>query len=271
MTKPTEITNEITRRQWLLRLGEVGMLAGVSGLVPDVLGAVIEDQERVLSLPPGLYDPSADAMVHALGHHGLVIPPPGSETEYAIRSSSPFQPHFFSHEEFGVVVRITEIILGKMDTTTLSEVTRWIDLWFGSAERVRNAALGLDPMHRALAAAYYGEEEVRELETIEHPTVARKGIAALESACAQKYSKKFSAIEINEQTELLHSISTLGANNPLHKFFETVRNEAIRGYYTSAAGLRELDYKGNAYNPECPGCEINTEKSGIHHPERGQG
>ena len=60
---------------------------------------------------------------------------------------------------------------------------------------------------------------------------------------------------------MLHSIDALDAKNGLKQFFETLRNEAIRGYFTSAAGLKELDYKGNAYNPECPGCELLGEKS----------
>jgi len=52
----------------------------------------------------------------------------------------------------------------------------------------------------------------------------------------------------------VHSISTR-KDSSLQKFLELIRNEAIRGYYTSAAGLKELDYKGNTYYPYCPGCE----------------
>jgi hypothetical protein len=44
----------------------------------------------------------------------------------------------------------------------------------------------------------------------------------------------------------------------LRKFFETTRTEIARGYYTSAQGLKELDYKGNWYYAACPGCEKET-------------
>lgn len=43
--------------------------------------------------------------------------------------------------------------------------------------------------------------------------------------------------------------------NPLRKFFEVTRTQAVRGYYTPAAGLEKLDYKGKAYYGDSPGCK----------------
>jgi hypothetical protein len=257
----TDVTNELTRRQWLLRLGEVGVLAGVSGLVPDVFGSVLDNEEKSLNLPPGLYEPSADAMVHALGNHGLVIPPPGSETEYAMRNSSLFEPRFFSREEFKIVTRVTEILLGNVDAVALSEAVQWIDLWFHSTQGVREAALRLDPLHRTLAVAYYGEAEVRELEEVDHAATAREGLAALHKVSADQYGKNFIELNADQQSELLHAAAKRAEKDSLRRFLETLRGEAIPGYFTSAAGLKELDYKGNAYNPESPGCELGAEKA----------
>jgi hypothetical protein len=268
----TRLTDELTRRQWLLRLGEAGVLAGMSGLVPHVLGSILsdEDEQKALNLPPGLYEPSADAMVHAIGNHGLVIPPPGSETEYAIRSLAPFQPQFFSRDEFQIVTRVIEIFLGKVDAGASVETAQWVDLWFHSAKSVRNAATQLDPLHRTLAIAYFGEAEVRELETSDHGGIAREGLVQLQKVSAEKYGKNFVEINADKQSELLQGATKRDEKDSLRKLLETLRNEAIRGYYTSAAGLKELDYKGNAYNPECPGCESVQGKSGIYHPEQNE-
>ncbi len=257
---PLDVTNELTRRQWLLRLGEVGVLAGVSGLVPDVFGSILEEEEKALNLPPGLYEPSADAMVHALGNHGLVVPPPGSETEYVVPSSSRYQPQFFSREEFQTVTRIAEILLGNVDAGALSEATQWIDLWLQCAEAVRGAALRLDPLHRTLAVAYYGEADVRELETVDHSATAREALAALYKVSADQHGRSFIALNADQQSELLHAAAKHEEKDSLRRFLEILRGEAIRGYFTSAAGLKELDYKGNAYNPESPGCELGAEK-----------
>ena len=44
-------------------------------------------------------------------------------------------------------------------------------------------------------------------------------------------------------------------DSPLGRCYLFIRREAVRGYFTSQAGLKELDYKGNAFYGACPGCE----------------
>src|ERR1051325_7120817 len=160
---PFDLRDEVTRRQWLLRLGEMVILAGVSGLIPE--SSVLNAQENT-ALPPGLYVPSAGDLVHALssGHHAFT-PPAGSETDYAQPAASPIQPQFFSQEEFRLVTRVVKIMLGNIDPDALAQTTQWIDLWVHSAEGARNAAQHLAPLHRGLAVAYFGEATVRDLET----------------------------------------------------------------------------------------------------------
>ena len=105
------------------------VLAGVSGLVPEsataLLGAAQDLSPIRCRLPPGLYDASAEHLVHALTSGGNKwSPPPGSETDYAQPNSSPFQPQFFSVEEFRVVTRFIEILLGNADASALSQAAR---------------------------------------------------------------------------------------------------------------------------------------------------
>jgi len=263
---PTRATSsntddDLSRRQWLLRLGEMVVLAGVSGLVPEsataLLGAGQDAESTTAStLPPGLYDPSQDHLVHALSSGGKKwSPPPGSETDYVRPSSLPFQPQFFNREEFRVVTRFVEILLGNGDPTALSQATQWFDLWLHSAAGVRTAAQHLDPLHRALAIAVNGEASMRELETADPQSLARAGLAALHDLSVQAHSQEFLQLTAPQQIDLLTSAGTA---NPLRKFFEITRTEAIRGYYTSAAGLKELDYKGNAYYTDSPGCEMKS-------------
>jgi hypothetical protein len=264
-----DTTDDLSRRQWLLRLGEFVALAGVSGLVPEsaaaFLGAMQDAESTATALPPGLYDPSPEHLVHALSSGGANwSPPPGSETDYALPSQLPFQPQFFSAEEFRVVTRFIEILLGNVDPTALSQAAQWFDLWLHSAAGVRAAARHLNPLHRILAVAVSGEESVRELETADQQAVARAGVAALHDLSFQAHGREFLQLTPAQQIDLLTSVGTAqpvsaqpGAAhlNPLRKFFEIARTEAIRGYYTSAAGLKELDYKGNAYYTGSPGCE----------------
>ena len=255
---------DLSRRQWLLRLGEMVVLAGVSGLVPESAAALLgarQDTESTTAstLPPGLYDPSQDHLVHALSSGGKKwSPPPGSETDYVRPSSLPFQPRFFTPEEFRVVTKFVEILLGNADPAALSQATQWLDRRLLAAAGVRTAAQHLDPLHRALAIAVNGEASMRELETADPQSVARAELAALHDLSVQAHGREFLQLTAPQQIDLLTSAGTAQPGNPLRKFFEITRTEAIRGYYTSAAGLKELDYKGNAYYTDSPGCEMKS-------------
>jgi hypothetical protein len=258
-----EHPDDLSRRQWLLRLGEMVVLAGVSGLVPESAAALLANGQAIpaAALPPGLYDASPDHLVHALSSGGRNwSPPPGSETDYVQPSALPFQPQFFSAEEFRVITRLVEILLGNADATALSQATEWLDLWLHSAAGVRAAAQRLDPLHRILAVAVNGEDSVRELETADPQSAARAGLVALRDLSLQKHGQEFLHLTAAQQIALLTSsgqptAGTAQPANALRKFFELTRAEAIRGYYTSAAGLNELDYKGNAYYSDSPGCD----------------
>ena len=255
--------DDLSRRQWLLRLGEMVVLAGVSGLVPEsataLLGSNQDTESTASTLPPGLYDPSQDHLVHALSSGGKKwSPPPGSETDYVQPSPLPFQPQFFSADEFRIVTRFVEILLGNADPTALSQATQWLDRWLHAAAGVRAAAQHLDPLYRALAVAVNGEASVRELETADPQSSARAGLAALHELSIQTHGQEFLQLSGQQQIDLLTSAGATQPGNPLRKFFEITRAEAIRGYYTSAAGLQELDYKGNAYYTDSPGCEMKS-------------
>jgi gluconate 2-dehydrogenase subunit 3-like protein len=250
------MTEELTRRQWFLRLGKIATLAGFSGLVPEVATGLLSAEQEQADLPLGLYEPSGQHLIHALRSADQpYTTPPGSETDCALPGRFPFRPHFFSEEEFRIVTRLVEIIVGKVEPAALSQTTQWLDLWFHSAAGVREAAQNLDPMHRVLAAAFYGGESVRALETTDPQAVAREGLAALGRLSVDSYGQGFLVLSVPKQMELVGSIGTSNRGGPLRGFFEIMRREAIRGYYTTAEGLRELDYKGNMYYPYCPGCE----------------
>ena len=261
--RPSSQADDLSRRQWLLRLGEMVVLAGVSGLVPESAVALLGTEQGAspvaAALPPGLYDASPEHLIHALSSGSKKwSPPPGSETEYVQANSLPFQPQFFSVEEFRIVTRFIEILLGDADATALAQATQWFDRWLYSSAGVRAAAQHLDPLHRLLAVAVNGEESVRELETADPQSVARAGLVGLHDLCLQAHGQEFLQLTPSQQVDLLISSGTAQPSNPLRKFFEIARAQTIRGYYTSAAGLEELDYKGNAYYGDSPGCEAKS-------------
>ena len=262
----------ITRRQWLLSLGSSVVLAGHSGAPGD---AATQSAAPVAgALPPGLFLPSLDHLTHALTSDDPFYPiPPGAETEYVSPHSGSFVPQAFAREEFPVIRRLVEIILGEdlknseetpapgAPASICDEVAEWIDLVVASAPTVRALALNLPADQRALAVAYFGTEEpVREIETSEPERVCREGLAWLGEESRRRFAKNFLVATPAEQVELVISVSDARTNKTAAsvgtRFYALLKAESIRGFYTSRRGLKELDFKGNSFYAETPGCAL---------------
>jgi hypothetical protein len=141
----------------------------------------------------------------------------------------------------------------------VDEVAQWIDLRLSRAAAVREAAQRLAPDHRALAVACFGPRSAGELETADPQKTSREGLRWLEEESRRRYQKSFVGLGDGEQRELLRAISDDRPNPSLEsagtRLFHWIKGEVIHGYYTSQPGLQELDYRGNAFYPEPPGCE----------------
>jgi hypothetical protein len=251
-----EADNDLTRRAWLLRLGELTALAGIAGLAPDLAGAMtLTVQEAAAGLPPGLYEPSAGHLTHVLAARDAPLVPNGAETDFAVIRRGPFQPVFFSRHELDVVTRLVGVLLGSVDARALEETVAWLDLRLQSDAGIRHAARTLDPLHRALAVAHYGQASVVELETVDSQASVRTGLKLLDQQSQQRFGRDFLALAATAQADLVQDISRTPPDSPLSRCYVFLRREAIRGYFTTQAGLRELDYKGNAVYGTCPGCD----------------
>jgi len=215
--------DELTRRGWILRLGGAAALSRFS--TSDAAAASQEE------LPPGLYQPSLQHLAHSL----KAATAPGSEL---------LPPQHFGTEDFSLLKTIVAQVLGEESSTpTVLEVTAWIDMIVGRSEDVRTAARSLSPAHRRLAIEYYGEEAVRELESENPQAICREGLVALKRA-------GFEELDGKKQIALLMNLEN--SNDP---FIAWVKRRALDGFYTSRQGLEELDYKGNAFYAQSPGCD----------------
>jgi len=138
-------------------------------------------------------------------------------------------------------------------------VAEWIDLVVFSGPGVRAAARNLTPEQRALAVAYFtSEEPVRELETFEPERICKEGLAWLQQESERRSFKTFLTVPPAMQLELVSSLSDNrpdpAVSNAGTRFFDFLKAEVIRGYYTSRLGLKELNYTGNSFYGQSPGC-----------------
>lgn len=78
------------------------------------------------------------------------------------------------------------------------------------------------------------------------------------SAAQSRHADSFLALQTAQQIEMLNSISDGRASPQTEhagtRFFEYMKREVTRGFYTSPTGLKEIDYKGNAFYARSPGC-----------------
>jgi hypothetical protein len=270
--------DETTRREWLLRLGDTACLFGFRGAPGEHSWA--EGLERPESsdspaqaLPPGLYGPSNDQMTHALmsdERYRTIVH--GCETDFVTPRTGPFEPRFFSSQEFTVVRRLLELMLGEVAAPSgssdvavgsprqdvVAEIAEWIDLVVSGAAAVREAARSLSAQHRALAGSFYGPEVVRRLETAEPEKTWREGLNWLAAESQNRYSRAFLELSEAQAVELLTLVSDghpeRSTENAGTRLFQLLKDQTVHGFYTSQRGLKELDFKGNAFYADCPGC-----------------
>ncbi len=242
-----------TRRSWLVTIG--GATAGLG------IAARLQGEAKDAALPPGVYGPSADHLGHALMSAERFRPiPEGCPTDYLRPASGPFSAQYFSASDFAVIRRLTQLLLGEVpgDAGASHEVAEWIDLRVWSADGVREAATRIDPLHRALAIAYYGPSHVTRLERDDPAKTCREGLQWIAGMARQRHSGEFLSLGAEQQIAMLDSIGDARAGerteNAGTRFFVFLKAETIRGYYTSRAGLKELDFKGNAFYARSPGC-----------------
>lgn len=246
-----------TRRTLLIGIGQAALGAGIARAFPGGTAAPLQ-------LPPGVYLASSDHLSHALASAERQHPiPPGCPTDYVRPGTGAYAPLFFSASEFKVISRLVELMLGEADddgaNNTCKEVAEWIDLRLAGAAAVREAARQINTRYRALAVAYFGPDRVRETEIAVPETICRDGLAWLANAGASDAPDGFLALPSERQTAIVMSMSDMRpdskTDNAGTHFLAWLKPEVIRGFYTSQAGLHELDYKGNSFYARSPGCD----------------
>lgn len=257
-----EDAGSFSRREWFLRVGGAALAAGVPVLPGETVTSPPQDAKvrPAALLPPGLYSPSSECLGQALESDALFHPvPPGSETDYVRPLAGAFRPEFFSEDEFPVLHRLVALLLGLREGD-VKAVSEWIDLRVSSAAGIRRAAQALSPERRAVAVAYSGAGPLEHLETNAPEPICREGLVWMEHASQQRYGTKFIELTEAQQIEIVKAMSDdqpeEGNENAGTRFFTFLKAEAVNGYYTSPAGLKELDYQGNQFHAESPRCNL---------------
>ena len=85
----------------------------------------------------------------------------------------------------------------------------------------------------------------------------REGLAALEALCRERFARSLPEAGETEQDALLAALAEREARpgTPTERFFVALKSQTVDAYYTSKIGLQdELQYRGNTYLADFPGC-----------------
>ncbi len=153
-----------------------------------------------------------------------------SETAAAVAEVAEYAPLFFDRHQYKTITLLSELIIPRTDTpgATDAEVNRYIDLMVSE--------------NKELQKAY------------------RSGLAWLDAKCDELFGAPFIECRSDQQQAILTIISSRN-NRSLDdlvgvEFFKLIKDMTLQGYYTSKIGLHEeLEYKGNGYLEEYPGCQ----------------
>ncbi len=139
---------------------------------------------------------------------------------FAAPAGLPYRPRFFGDADFRMVAAVASRIIPTDETPGAREarVEEWIDFFTAASEERRQG-------------------------------LYRGGLARLGTWCRERHGTAFVALDDTRQDEALTS---LAQSSP--EFFEAVKGDTIVGFYTSEIGLKELNWGGQMFHSECPGC-----------------
>jgi hypothetical protein len=147
----------------------------------------------------------------------------------AAQKKQPSKAKFFKPEQMALIATISELIIPTDDHSP-----------------------------GAIAA---GVPEFADLMVSESPAETKSlwtsGLAAMDKMSNEKYQLAFNKASQEQQIAMLTEISKneMKPQTLEERFFRTIKNMTIDGYYTSEIGIKkELQYKGNTYLKEFKGC-----------------
>jgi gluconate 2-dehydrogenase gamma chain len=144
-------------------------------------------------------------------------------------ASDPYQPLYFSSDEYATLERLAELIIPGDDTPGAREagVSEFIDFMVAN-----------DP---AMQMPF------------------RFGLAWIESRARFLFDKRFRELNSQQQTAMLEQLAYRdryqSGDEDGRAFFGLMRDMTVKGYYTSRIGLEQLGYPGLKTTwDEIPGC-----------------
>lgn len=148
----------------------------------------------------------------------------------------PYEPQFFSPDEYAMVERLAEMIIPSDGTPGAREA--------GASEFI-DFIVASDP---GIQPAF------------------RQGLTWMNAHALRLHNQLFLKLPAERQTEILEHLAYQKRHRPGEQagraFFELFREYTVIGFYTSRVGLEQLDFPGlRHYYTESPGCPHTNDRA----------
>jgi Gluconate 2-dehydrogenase subunit 3 len=147
-----------------------------------------------------------------------------------------YQPRFFSHQEYGTIDALTDIIIPADDQS---------------------------PGAHAAGVRFY-IDSVLHYAGLEPRKLWRSGLATLDESARARFGKGFTACSPDEKEQLVAMIARneKAPSTELEHFFRLLKEMTVEAYVLSEAGMTQyLGYKGNTAILEFRGCTHSEHQS----------
>jgi gluconate 2-dehydrogenase gamma chain len=177
--------------------------------------------------------------------------PSGAQVHRALRSSLaprpwPLDPRFFTSEEYQTVRVLVDLIIPRDErsgSATEAGVPEFMDFILADQDTLPEAR-----------------------------TAMRGGLAWADAECRRRWARRFVDCTERERSDLLDDIAWPARARPEMShgvaFFNAFRDLTGFGFWSSEIGVKDLQYRGNAFVPEWTGCpDAALRKIGVRYEE----
>ncbi len=193
------------------------------------------------------------------------------EGEAVKRESDPYQPQFFSPEDYATIERLAELIIPNDGQAGAREagVSEFIDFMVANSVDVGMYSYQPPASRKPVSDQSRVPDALKSRQGIQYRF--RYGVNWIEAHARRLYGRPFRECTAEQQTDMLEHLAYKERYRPAEEdgqaFFKLMREYTVMGFYTSRIGLEQLDYKGlQVFWTEMPDCPHKDDPEHLHLP-----
>ena len=176
------------------------------------------------------------------------------------KGRGPYQPQFFTAEEFATIERLAELIIPNDGQPGAREagVAEFIDFMVANSVDVRRRSYQPQTTRKAVLESERIPDARESQQGLQYQF--RYGVTWIEAHARRLHGQPFRECSEEQQTEMLEHLAYKDryrdGEEDGRAFFKMMRQYTVSGFYTTRTGLEQLDFKGLQVfwteRPECP-------------------